>query len=349
RMLYDESLEEYGSHEDHELEPSTSSAVHTQGQVGQDNSYDAREGNEDGQHYDLTPEGMVDMHSTHHHPHHLNGEVHHHTMHHHLHEGEGMEEPVEMEEMEEIIDETGQRMLVRADGNVMYHPDDVLVLDDDGSTMTWRIELVDDEGGGGDMSVVPPIHMVHTQQPVAFDVSAYEVCDSLPSSSSRSSIPRPSRVRQTTNYGRRTTAVINNQRFARLDPPPPVPSNPRHSKISRINASKGRSQGKQGATSCDPSPSSSTSRLVPPPAPPPRIPRRPTSKFTTQASLASSTEGLETANCNYCHLRFYMPRTALRSRISYGSNLSQFELPNAFFECPICGMESASGPNSSRS
>lgn len=40
-----------------------------------------------------------------------------------------------------------------------------------------------------------------------------------------------------------------------------------------------------------------------------------------------------------------MPRTALRSRISYGSAQSQFDLPPAYFDCPICGEQSASGTN----
>ncbi|KAF8359299.1 hypothetical protein PRIPAC_94294 [Pristionchus pacificus] len=340
-MLYDESLDDYGNEVIHTIDPSTNS-IHVQ--EGR-NVYDPREGSSHmkEEHYQIIPETIMNFDED---DDRLNEDIDDdiHTVHHVNEEGHEMiGEEVEMVEMEEVMDETGQRMLVRSDGSLMYHPDD-FILDDDGSTMTWR--MIDEDGNAIDVGAIAPIEMVHNVQPGSFDVSAYEVCDSM--SSSRNIPSRYSKGRQMM-YQRRTFPP-SNQRLARLDKPTSS-TNPRHARISRIDESKGKVQAKNGGGLITKNGSiGSSSSLISSSnlaLPPRRIPRRPTSKLSTQSNLIDATSGLETANCNYCHLRFYMPRTALRSRISYGLVDSQFELPNAFFECPICGMESASGPSSS--
>ncbi|GMS89427.1 hypothetical protein PENTCL1PPCAC_11602 [Pristionchus entomophagus] len=331
-MIYGEGLDNYGTvHQ--ELGPTTSSSHEQDGRRG--HAY-RRERS--------IQESMMDMHNE---QYHLNGDVHQQlrTVH-HRNEVIGGEE--ELEEMQEIIDETGRPLFIRADGN-MYHPDNLYVLDDDGSTVTWRLEMVDEDGSGVDMSGIAPLQM---EQPLSFDVSAYEVCDSSSVSSSRPI--RSSRGRHLTNQPRSFLPIPSHQTFTSIDTSTSS-NNHGHAKVSRIDASKGKIRVKktEAESRVGRGPSTSIPRsdlsILPPPVPLPKLSRRPTSRYTTQSTLHNATSGLETANCNYCHLRFYMPHTALRSRISYDETVSpSINLPFAFFECPICGMESASGPSSSR-
>ncbi|GMR42364.1 hypothetical protein PMAYCL1PPCAC_12559, partial [Pristionchus mayeri] len=106
--------------------------------------------------------------------------------------------------------------------------------------MTWR--LVEEDGSGVDMDGMAPLEMVHHQQPLSFDVSAYEVCHSV---SPRIDVTRNSRRKEMRGNGKLLTPIHTNQRFARLDRPYTI-TNPRHAKISRIDVSRGRAQGKRG-------------------------------------------------------------------------------------------------------
>ncbi|CAI4229178.1 unnamed protein product [Auanema sp. JU1783] len=59
-------------------------------------------------------------------------------------------------------------------------------------------------------------------------------------------------------------------------------------------------------------------------------------KYRGQRTKARATNQMESASCDRCKMRFFLPYNHFRSHISYAISSNRYALPLTFFNCPVC-------------